>query len=318
MLLGIPRGFFYYEYIKFIRMLFHDTDVELLTGDENDENTLKLGNSLTVDEACFPIKLLVGQTERLCAKSDRVLIPRVMKDHNGRWLCPKLLGFPEFVGGVTAQEKLLIMEPLYFNDERKLKKALWNLCRELNIERSKFQRNFINAYKYQQSIASGQQNLHIEASWEFVPRQPKKGEIILPNIGKVLVIGHLYNVYDKFANGNIMEKLDELGIESLTERQVSQIEKENAVAAIDLVKRPFWEALIRCLGTALCLRQEVEGIVYLSSFSCGPDAVILELVKTYVPELPILVLKLDEHRGEAGIETRLEAFADLLEKRRVS
>lgn len=53
MLLGIPRGFFYYEYVSFINKLFQDTDVTIISGQENNESTLKIGGRLTVDEACF-------------------------------------------------------------------------------------------------------------------------------------------------------------------------------------------------------------------------------------------------------------------------
>lgn len=318
MLLGIPRGYFYYEYIEFIRILFRNTDVKLVEGSENDEKTLRLGNALTVDEACLPVKLSVGQMESLCNISDKVLVFRIMKDYSGRWLCPKLLGLPELAAGVKHKEKLLITDALYFNDKRKLKKALWDMCRELKVERKTFHDNFSVAYEYQKGIAQGNRYMHIEASWEFTPSTPAYDEIILPNTMKILLLGHNYNVYDMFSNGDIMKKLDELGVEAVTEKSVLQKEKEQAVDNLGLMKKPFWESLIRTLGTALCLRHEVEGVVYLSSFSCGPDAVILELIKSYVQELPILVLKLDEHRGEAGFETRLEAFADLLKKRKAS
>ena len=42
------------------------------------------------------------------------------------------------------------------------------------------------------------------------------------------------------------------------------------------------------------------------------------MIKIYIPDIPIMVLKLDEHKGSAGYETRLEAFSDLLERRQAS
>ena len=61
MLLGIPRGFFYYEYVSFINKLFQDTDVTIISGQENNESTLKIGGRLTVDDACLTVNLFVGQ-----------------------------------------------------------------------------------------------------------------------------------------------------------------------------------------------------------------------------------------------------------------
>ena len=59
-----------------------------------------------------------------------------------------------------------------------------------------------------------------------------------------------------------------------------------------------------------------DGMIYLSSFSCGIDSVVTELIKIELGDFPFMVLKLDEHTGEAGYNTRLEAFADMLKRRR--
>lgn len=318
MLLGIPRGFFYYDYLSFIRCLFRGTDIELLAGEENNEDVLAQGVSSTVDEACFPMKLFSGQVERLRERCDQVLILRIMKDIRGKWLCPKLLGVPELSTVRTGGDGITVTEPLYFNDRKKTGKSLWHMCKKLGMDKQRFQENFAAAYAQQEKIADGNRNIHVESAWEFVPSIPQEGEILLPNVSKVLLAGHCYNVFDRFANGDIMRKLDELGIEAVVGKDVSQKEREAAVAALPLMKEPFWEAFIRVLGVALHLRGEVDGIIYLSSFSCGPDAFIVEMLKQYVKGVPLLVLKLDEHRGEAGFETRIEAFVDLLEKRRIS
>ena len=318
MRLGIPRGFFYYDYISFIKKLFSDTETEVVVGEENNDEVLARGSSLAVDEACLPIKLFVGQIESLCSRSDKILIPRVMKDCRGRWLCPKLLGIPELSLGAAKAGKLLVTEPLYFNNERSTKRCLWRICKELGIKKDKFEENFSQAYNIQRRISQGIANAHVESGWEFTPMMPKAGEIILPNTKKVFLAGHCYNVYDKFSNGNLMKKLDDLGIEAVTEKEVNQDERERAVESVSLIKEPFWESFIRIFGSAIHLNDEVDGIIYLSSFSCGPDAFIIEMLKTYIRDLPIMVLKLDEHRGEAGYETRIEAFADLLERRRAS
>jgi len=43
--------------------------------------------------------------------------------------------------------------------------------------------------------------------------------------------------------------------------------------------------------------------------------VVVDLIRYHVGEFPMLVIKLDEHTGEAGVDTRLEAFIDMLERR---
>ncbi len=316
MRLGVPRGLFYYDYKKFITLLFEDTETELVWGEENSDDILSAGSRFVVDEACFPTKLFAGQAASLLEKCDAVLIPRLMKDFSGRWLCPKLLGIPEMLWELPCQDKLFITDPLYFDDSRRLKKSLWELCRKTGMDRKKFSMNFSKAYKYQNDMISGVVHQHVEAAWEFAPAPPAEGEIILPNTFRILLAGHCYNVYDKYANGEIMKKLDALGIGTVTERDAGHKEREKSVAELSLIKTPFWESMVRILGTAMCLKNQIDGIIYLSSFSCGPDAFIIELLKEHIKEIPVMVLKLDEHKGEAGYETRLEAFADLLEHRR--
>lgn len=318
MRLGIPRGYFYYEYFSFINQLFQNSGTEIVFGDENNDAILKKGVAATVDEACFPIKLFTGQLYFLEERCDKILIPRIMKDRAGRWLCPKLLGLPELMANVTDSDKYLVTAPINFDEKRTTQQHLWKTCRKIGLKYRQYKEAFDKAYNQLTRTFEGKENKHVEAAWEFMPKISEVGEIILPNTKRILLAGHCYNIYDKFANINIIKKLDELGIGTVTEKEINYRDIEKCVDAENLIKKPFWESFVRIYGTALYFRDKVDGIIYLSSFSCGLDSFIIEMIKNHVTEVPVMVLKLDEHRGEAGFETRLEAFADLLEKRRVS
>jgi len=50
--------------------------------------------------------------------------------------------------------------------------------------------------------------------------------------------------------------------------------------------------------------------VLLSNYGCGPDAFTIKHLEEMLCDRPRLFLEFDEHRGEAGLVTRLEAFAD--------
>ena len=60
---------------------------------------------------------------------------------------------------------------------------------------------------------------------------------------------------------------------------------------------------------------KVNGIIYISSFGCGIDSIIIDLIKNKLKDFPILILKVDEQTGEAGFHTRIEAFTDMLERK---
>jgi len=318
MRLGIPRGYFYYEYLEFIRMIFEGTDIELVEGYENNESIYAAGSEFCADEVCFPIKLFTGQIIFLLNRCDRVLVPRIMKDCRGRLLCPKPPGLSELVCQTDYGGKLLFTRPVYFNSRRKTKKSLWELCNKLGVSKIRFNENFERAYRRQLNISKGLRCMHTEAAWEFVPLTPAEDEIILPNVRKVFLAGHSYNVYDKFVNMDMMHKLDELGIETVTDKNVTQWLREYEIEKLGFSQVPFWEAFVRIVGSALVLKDEVDGIIYLSSSSCRLDAYITEKLKTYVDDIPVMVLKLDEHRDEEDFDTKIEAFADFLKERSVS
>ena len=52
-------------------------------------------------------------------------------------------------------------------------------------------------------------------------------------------------------------------------------------------------------------------------FACGPDSIIGEIIAREViteASPPLTTLVLDEHTGEAGVATRVEAFVDLIRR----
>jgi hypothetical protein len=63
----------------------------------------------------------------------------------------------------------------------------------------------------------------------------------------------------------------------------------------------------------------VDGVIHLAPFSCTPEVMAHNALLTLQREcqVPILSLSFDEHTGRAGLLTRLEAFVDILERRRL-
>ena len=63
--------------------------------------------------------------------------------------------------------------------------------------------------------------------------------------------------------------------------------------------------------------REIDGIIYISSFGCGLDSILTYIVsqKTNEYNIPIMELTLDEQTGEAGFDTRIEAFLDMMKWR---
>ena len=61
-----------------------------------------------------------------------------------------------------------------------------------------------------------------------------------------------------------------------------------------------------------------DGVLHILPFNCMPENTVAPLVddmgKKY--NIPVMRLSFDEHTGEAGLGTRLEAFVDILKWRK--
>ncbi|MBC7325128.1 MAG: hypothetical protein H5T99_07425, partial [Moorella sp. (in: Bacteria)] len=87
--------------------------------------------------------------------------------------------------------------------------------------------------------------------------------------------------------------------------------------AAALPKRLFWTLSQRMIGAAFYFLHagRVQGLLHVTSFGCGPDSITGELINRRARAagaVPLLNLVLDEHSGEAGVFTRLEAFLDMV------
>ena len=51
---------------------------------------------------------------------------------------------------------------------------------------------------------------------------------------------------------------------------------------------------------------------YITNFSCGPDSFVISYFRDIMGRKPSLTLELDSHTADAGLETRIEAFLDII------
>jgi predicted nucleotide-binding protein (sugar kinase/HSP70/actin superfamily) len=88
-----------------------------------------------------------------------------------------------------------------------------------------------------------------------------------------------------------------------------------------LPKDIYWNYEQEIAGAILaCTRHRlVDGIIFMISFPCGPDSIIRVLCEQEnkaLGNVPMLTLIMDEHTGEGGFLTRIEAFVDMLRRRK--
>ncbi len=253
------------------------------------------GVKCCVDDACLPIKVFHGHVSWLKDKCDYLLLPQFLSLEKGKKLCPMFCGLSGMLKSSIDGLPQLIDSPVHSLDLKRLRE--WSMRAGGIVSRNK--NNIVSAFdtalKKQKSYPRGL----CDEKFQY----------------RVALIGHSYIVQDVFVNMHIVDKLHALGIGVVTSESVSK--PDIVLETNNLYKQPFWYYAREYYGSAvsLCKRGAIDGIIYLSTFSCGIDSVFTELVKQDIGDMPFMVLKLDEHTGEAALDTRIEAYTDMLKRR---
>jgi predicted nucleotide-binding protein (sugar kinase/HSP70/actin superfamily) len=129
----------------------------------------------------------------------------------------------------------------------------------------------------------------------------------------LVVVGRPYNLFDPFLNLNIGRHLARLDVVALPQSFLPADSIRLPPSAAAMPWRFAREALRTALAAAADSRLHP---VLVTNFGCGPDAFLLRHLAQALPDRDILTLEFDEHRGEAGMVTRIEAFLDRIDSRR--
>lgn len=295
MTIGLPKGLMYPKYHEFARTFFEELGAKTVTSPDTNKEILKTGVQTCVDEACLPVKVFHGHTAWLAQRCDMMLVPRFMALQKSQLVCPMFCGLIEMVKSCVDKLPPLIDTPVYSLEPDSLKKWAVDAGSAVTGSKKRIDNALEKALQKQRAHRDG----YCQSGYKYM----------------VALIGHSYIIHDQFVNMNLVAKLNALDIGIMTAEYVSQRSIDRQTDK--LFKKPFWYFMRQYYGAAIHLYQKrrIDGIIYVSAFSCGVDSVVSELIKSATHDYPLMVLKIDEHTGEAGFDTRIEAFADMLGRR---
>ena len=150
------------------------------------------------------------------------------------------------------------------------------------------------------------------------------------------ITGEIFLVQDPFSNQNIEKELGRMGVQTRRSLTVSgfikdaiipkafkkgetHLERAYRMARPYLMRDIGGDALESVSDVAYANEKGTDGIIHVSPFTCMPEIMSQNIFPTMREncEIPILTLILDEQTGRAGYITRLEAFADLMRRRKL-
>ncbi len=146
---------------------------------------------------------------------------------------------------------------------------------------------------------------------------------------KVGIVGEIYVVIEPFTNLNIEQKLGDLGVTVEKELYISHwvrqfLKMDNNHKEVKEAAAPYLRGTVGGHGldsvgnAVLYAKKGFDGVIQVAPFTCMPEIVAQSILPEVNDNEDITVLSLifDEHTGEAGLKTRLEAFVDLLARKK--
>lgn len=320
----------YYDYFPFWAGFFRGLDLELITSPLTNRQVLEQGLKKASDETCLPIKLLVGHIQALSGMGvDALFLPRMVSVEEKTYLCPKLLGLPESVfASVPEGMGVLTLDFNMRQGKRRVIRTLEEFAEGLGKTGAEARQGFLLAQNWQEHYESRRHEGRSfgESMGEFDPRLAGEAgrTIRFDNSDRdesaavltVALVGHPYLTQDNYANLNLVAKLGERA----HVRFIEEMEPQGIEQGLQgLHKSVFWSHARKIMGAGASYigDEAVDGVIYLSCFGCGTDSMTQDMVARIARQQhkPYMVLTLDEHSGEAGLVTRLEAFLDMTERR---
>jgi predicted nucleotide-binding protein (sugar kinase/HSP70/actin superfamily) len=322
MIIGIPRALVYWKEPfssgshqgYFWKNFFENLGVEVIFSPKTNKEIIEMGVKVADPETCFATKVFLGHLLWLGGKCDKIFVPRLKTNEEKLEFCPRFFGLPD-LAKILVKTKILT-ENFDFRKDNSLEKPLWNLGKKLKVESEKIKKAIEIAFQKEKEIKQKQEE-------EFFKKIKSEKQ-------KIVLISHPYNLYDEFVNVDIKKRLEDLSAEVIfidevplnspiytnTSTNFTNISEISGQIRADLRWPRFhWEFGKEIMEKVEeILKYPISGVIEISSFLCGCDAVLKEFVEKRFKEnkIPFLYLIIDENTADAGVQTRLEAFMDTI------
>ncbi|QTL98479.1 2-hydroxyglutaryl-CoA dehydratase [Iocasia frigidifontis] len=322
--IGIPRALMYHYYYPSWETFFEELGFEVILSPETNKEILDKGVKMAVDDICLPFKVFFGHVRELVERVDYLFIPKFISLGKNNCVCPKFMGLPDMVKAIFAQYPPILAPVI---DLRYLlfpmRRIVYALGKRLGANMWQIEKAFYKAKKkHEKFLKVQQQGIMLDEAMKIVNNKIKFDKNKKDNNYPITIalLGHSYITNDHCLSMNIIKHLQDLKVNVITLEMFEPAVLEREADRQD--KKLFWYYNRHVMGSAyhLIYNKRVNGLIQLTAFGCGPDSLVKELINLRGKKrgVSILNINIDEHSGEAGLLTRLEAFVDLVERREMA
>ncbi|GHV20076.1 hypothetical protein FACS189494_03130 [Spirochaetia bacterium] len=300
--IGIPRAFSVHTLYPLYSWFFYELGIKTFLSQE----VAHAGVARAESTYCFPAEIAHGAVQDCLDKgADYVLLPhfRDMPSYENDVhanFCPITQALPYYIKkafpDIEERRLLPLVVSFKFGDEKALE-LFCVLTEQLGIGKEETRAAFTKALAKQKEYFDACKKLGVQALEDA--RKADRPVIAL--------LGRPYNAFTGEANMGIPRKFTTRGF-SIVPFDILPFEDTK------IFSNMYWYYGQQDVKSANFLKKEPNiYVTYITNFSCAPDSFILHYLKWAMGQKPFLILELDSHSADAGIDTRVEAFLDIID-----
>ena len=306
--IGINRSFMVNTYYPLYSTFFSELGFEPVVPDSCSQEGIDQRNAAF----CYPAELSHGFFHSLLEMEhppEYIFLPHfkalpALDGKSSSQVCPFIQG-ETFYLKATFCEKLnelkgtKVLTPLLDLTKglESAKKPLIETAMQMGIKKKEADRAFGKALK---------QQLKCMAEMRKVGEKALKELEADPDKTAVVIFARPYNGFVEEAHMGIPHKLASRGILAIP-FDFLQFDNEKSK------RHMYWGMGQRILQAARIVKRHPQLFgTFITNFSCGPDSFIIGYFRDIMGRKPSLTLELDSHSADAGLETRVEAFLDII------
>ncbi|OQY58998.1 MAG: activase [Desulfobacteraceae bacterium 4572_88] len=307
---GMNRSFLVNSYYPLYSNFFAELGFDIVLPDVSSEEGIDRKNAAF----CYPAELAHGFFYALLENEnppESIFLPHfksveVPKGYSSSQVCPFVQG-ETFYLRTTFREELdalgekgtKVLTPLLdmVKGLETAKAPLVETALEMGADRQTAERAFAKALERQRACMAEMREIGKQAIRKL-ETEPEKNAVV--------IFARPYNGFVGEAHMGIPHKLASRGVLVIPFDFLS-LDDEKAK------RHMYWGMgqLITRAARVVERHPQLFG-TYITNFSCGPDSFLLGYFRDIMGRKPSLTLELDSHTADAGLETRIEAFLDIV------
>ncbi|MDR3134199.1 MAG: acyl-CoA dehydratase activase-related protein [Prevotellaceae bacterium] len=312
--IGIPRGLNMFENYPFWHTLLVECNLQPVLSQPSTYAMYEQGlRSVMSDNICFPAKLMHGHILNLLEqKVHRILFPYVVFEQKedsrsaNSYNCPVVTGYSDVIkAGMNTAEKFGVpidAPTVAFNDDKLLYKACKEYLYSLHVPGDTVKRAFTLALQAQQAHFR-----HLSGRAFQLLDDARAGQRMV-----ILLAGRPYHA-DPLVQHKVSEFITQMGVDVITE-DIARARSGHVYGQLHAVSQ--WAYPNRIFKAAQFVADSNDNIHYvqLTSFGCGPDALVTDEVNEILKRKGknLTLLKIDEVNNIGSLRLRIRSMVDSL------